>query len=161
MYDGSYETFEMLKRPNTLQVIATRGEKILIAYEEQPTKGPAYTLLGGRQNTGETPLAAAKRELKEEAGLVSTDWELHATVEPYNKMDWAIYTYIARDCKKVAEPMLDAGEKIEVRIVNFDEFVRIATEEKFWGKELTCALLKMRLKPKKLRQFKKRLFGKI
>lgn len=158
MYDGSKETFEMLKRPNTLQVIATQGDKILIAYEEQPTKGPSYTLLGGRQNKGETPLAAAKRELKEEAGLASDDWKLYTTVEPYNKIDWTVYTYIARDCKKIAEPMLDAGEKIEVKAVEFDEFVRIATEEKFWGTNLTIELLKMQLQPKKLEEFKKKLF---
>lgn len=161
MYDGSHETFEMLKRPNTLQVIATQDKKVLIAYEEQPTKGPSHTLLGGRQNNGETPLAAAKRELKEEAGLASDDWELFTTIEPYSKIEWTIYTYIARNCKKIAKPTLDAGEKITVKAVNFDKFVRIATEEHFWGKELTCELFKMRLEPGKLEEFRKRLFGKI
>ena len=160
MYDGSYETFEMLKRANTLQVIATQGENVLIAYEEQPTKGPSYTLLGGRQNEGEEPIDAAKREMKEEAGLVSDDWELYKHFDPYNKMDWTVYTYIARNCKKNAEPSLDAGEKIEVKTVNFDEFVRIATEEHFWGVNLTVELLKMQMEPRKLEEFKKKLFGK-
>ena len=34
MYDGSTETFEMLKRPDTTQVIATVGDKIALLIQK-------------------------------------------------------------------------------------------------------------------------------
>lgn len=158
MYDGSTETFEMLKRPDTVQVIATRGDKILLAYETQPTKGPAYTLFGGRVDKGEKPLAAAKRELREESGLVSEKWNKLNSWRPYNKIDWEIHLFAARDCTPAGEPKLDAGEKIETKEVNFDEFVAIVTQKKFWGKELTCEMLRLQI-DKKIDIFRKKIFG--
>src|SRR5882757_3955251 len=76
MFDGSTETFEMLKRPNTIEVIATQGDKILISRQSQPNKENFYSLFGGRAEEGEDPLVTAKRELLEESGLESDDWEL-------------------------------------------------------------------------------------
>ena len=76
MFDGSTATFEMLKRPNTLQVIAADENYIYLGQEEQPGKGPFFSLFGGRQEPGEDPLAGAKRELLEESGLAADDWEL-------------------------------------------------------------------------------------
>ena len=63
----------MLKRPNTVTVIATQGESVYFAEEDQPTKPIISTLFGGRVEEGEDPLVAAKRELLEEAGLQSDD----------------------------------------------------------------------------------------
>lgn len=157
MYDGSTETFEMLKRADTVQVIATRGDKILLAYETQPTKGPAYTLFGGRVDKGEKPLAAAKRELKEESGLTAKNWQILKRWRPFNKIDWEIFLYVARACRQVSAPTLDPGEKIETREVSFDQFVKIVTQEKFWGKELTIELLRRKVEGTVL-DFRKKLF---
>lgn len=159
LFDGSKDTFEMLKRPDTVQVIATHGDKIIIGYEKQPTKGPSYTLLGGRVDKGEEPLIAAKRELMEEAGLASDDWELWNSNQPLNKLDWTVYTYIARECKKIAEPALEPGEDIEIREVTFDQFIEIVTGNNFWGRELTCEVLRMKMEGR-LEELRKRVFGK-
>lgn len=129
MYDGTIETFEMLKRPDTVQVIPVVGDKIWLTEEEQPHHKRGRGFLGGRVDEGEDPLVAAKRELLEEAGLESDDWQLYTSIEPAVKMDWTIYYYIARNCRKVAEPHLDAGEKIEVKAVDFDEFMDFAASD--------------------------------
>ena len=63
MYDGSWATFEMLGRPDTVEVIATSGEQIYYARQSQPTKDEFIGLFGGRVEEGEEPLVAAKREL--------------------------------------------------------------------------------------------------
>src|SRR3990167_6673441 len=76
MFDGSPAIFEMLRRPNTVCVIPMVGDQILLAFEEQPNKGPHWTLFGGRQEQDETPIQAAQRELLEESGYVSDNWEL-------------------------------------------------------------------------------------
>lgn len=95
----------------------------------------------------------------EEAGLKSDTWELYKTYEPTHKIDWQIFTYIARNCEKIADQSLDAGEKIEVIEVTFDEFIDIVLSDKYWGNELIMDVLRMKLE-NKLHDFKNRLFIK-
>ena len=158
LYDGTTDTFEALKRPDTIQIIPTMGDKILISREEQPYKPLSDTLLGGRAEEGEEPLITAKRELLEETGLESSDWELLKVFEIDGKIDWTIYLFVARNCKKVAEQNLDAGERIEVREVGFEEFLDTVTHEDFWGQTIANYILRLRLNPEKLEEFKKKLF---
>lgn len=158
MYDGSTATFEMLKRPDTVLVIPTIDDKILITDQEQPDKKPFYSLFGGRLDEGEEPMNGAKRELLEESGMVSEDWELWKTYEPFSKMDWQVYMYIARNCKKVAEQKLDPGERITIRQVDIHQFIEMVTSEKFWGGEFALDILKMEKDKKALGEFKNTLF---
>lgn len=159
MFDGSTATFEMLKRPATLQIIPTVGDKILLSYEQQPTKPLTYTLLGGRQE-GEEPLITAKRELLKEAGMESEDWELLKIYQAQTKIDWEMYLFVARNCKKVTKPKLDPGEKIEVKEVGFEKFLDIVSSENFWGKDVSLDILRMRLDSKKLTKFRQKIFKK-
>lgn len=159
LYDGSTKTFEGLKRPDTIQIIPTIGKKLFLSYEEQPTISLKNTFLGGRIEEGEEPLVAAKRELLEETGMESTDWELMKTYENEGKIDWNIYLFVARNCKKIAEQNLDPGEKIEVKEVNWDEFLDIVSSEKFWGRDIANDILRMRLDKEKLEEFKRKLFS--
>jgi ADP-ribose pyrophosphatase len=158
MYDGSTETFEMLKRNNTIQIIATRDDKILMSRQSQPHKEDYLSLYGGRADEGEDPLVTAKRELLEESGLASEDWELYKVVSPVTKIDWEIYYFIARDCKKIADPHLDPGEKIEQIEVTFDEFQKFVEEDTYLAKDLALEMLRME-KTGKIEQFKKKLFS--
>jgi len=158
MYDGSTATFEMLKRPGTIQIIPTSGEKIYLSYEEQPTKPLSYTFLGGRMEPNEDHLVTAKRELLEETGLESDDWELFKTYDSEGKIEWPMYLYIARNCRKVAEQKLDPGEKIEVKEVSFEQFLEIVSAEDFWGKIIANDILRLRLDKEKLEEFKQKLF---
>lgn len=158
LYDGTRSTFEMLKRPGTIQIIPTAEDKLFLSYEEQPTKPKTYTLLGGRMEPDEDPLVTAKRELLEETGMESNDWELLKTYEYEGKIEWPMYLYTARNCKKVSEQHLDPGEKIEVKKVTFPEFVTITSSKDFWNQLFANDILRMRLDRKKLDEFKKKLF---
>lgn len=157
MFDGSPQVFEMLKRPDTVQIIPIVGKKIWIAEEEQPHHKRRIGFLGGRVDEGENPLAAAKRELLEESGLQSDDWELYKMYEPIVKMQWRIYFYIARKCRKVQEAHLDGGEKIEIKEVSFNEFVDIFCSEGSWAGEFINDLLRMKINGE-LEAFKNKLF---
>lgn len=157
MFDGTTETFEMLKRVNTIEIIATSGDKILLSHQSQPNKHDYYSLFGGRAEENEEPLVTAKRELLEESGLTSKDWELFKTYTPVHKIDWEIHTFIARDCKKVKEQNLDAGEKIEILECTFDEFIELVVSDKYWGSELVVDILKMK-DAGSLEEFRKKLF---
>ena len=159
MFDGSTETFERLKRPNTAQVIATVGEKILTQTEEQPdAKQPFVSLPGGRCNEGEDALSAAKRELLEETGYESSDWSLWREVDPVGKIEWTVSTFIARNCAVKTAQNIDAGEKIETRLIGFDEFLLLADEPSFYSPEIVADLLRMRLDGSKRAEVQKTLF---
>ena len=161
MYDGSTETFEMLKRPDTTQVIATVGDKIALLIQKQPDRSEAFmSLPGGRREKGERPLNSVKRELLEETGYVSRDWKLWNSVDPVGKMVWTVYTYIARDCIFWQAPRPDAGEKISVKLISYDEFLKLADTPDFSGDELAKQLLRTRGDKKEYKKFHKLLFGK-
>lgn len=133
LYDGRKTVFEMLRRPSTVMVLATEGDKVLLARQEQPGKAPYYDYLGGRADEGEEPLETAKRELLEESGMVSDDWELWAVDSFPGKIEWFTFYFIARSCHKVTEPKLDGGEKVELVRIAFDDFVNtIVTDPSFY-----------------------------
>lgn len=143
MFDGSVETFEMLKRPNTVMVLALQGDTIFYARQEQPGKpAPYLSLFGGRGEEGEEPLETAKRELLEETGMASERWHLLRTHLFPGKIDWTVYFFVAQDCKKIAEPKLDAGEKIKVMSCALDEFITtIVPSDQFKDYELRIEIM--------------------
>lgn len=159
MYDNSTATYEMIKRHDTIEVIPVMGEKIVLIYEQQPTLPAKYGVVGGQKDESETSLACAKRELLEETGLISDDWELIKKFYPYNKIDWIISRYIARNCKKVSVQKLDPGEKIEIKPVTFKKFMNIIVDENFRSKDVTTDILIMEHQGK-LGKFKQKLFKK-
>lgn len=158
MYDGSTMTFERLRRPDTTQVVAVVGDKILIQQQQQPDSEPFLSLPGGRSEPGEEPLEAAKRELLEETGYASDDWILWKEDRPVNKMDWTIYTYVARNCKKVADASPDSGELLTPHLISFDEFLMLSDHELFRDLELVTELLRARLAEEKAREMKALFF---
>ncbi len=160
MYDGSFDTFERMKRPDTASVIpVTKDGKIILCVQEQPGRKAYYSTLGGRIDAGESPLAAAKRELLEEAGFKSNDWALLDAVQPVTKIDWAVFTFVARGCGKVAKPHLDAGEKIDLLFVNFEKFIELYLKEDFGDKEIKERILEAKLDPKKMKKLKRLIFN--
>ena len=161
MFDGSYETFEMLKRQGAVQVIPVTGNKILINKQRQPNhKKFYYSFFGGRMDKkGESPLQTAKRELLEESGYTSNQWIFYKKYQPHPKFDWTVYFYIALDCKKINKQNLDKGEKINIISLSFDEFIDTVIKQDFFAKDFVLDVLKLKLKGK-LNQFKKQLFKK-
>lgn len=158
LYDGTAATFEALKRADTVQILPVMDGELLISYEEQPLKPKRFTLLGGRIEDNELPLDAAKRELLEESGIEASKWELYKVYAGEGKIVWNTYFYIAKNCQKVAEQKLDSGEKIEVKKVDFSEFIDIVSNENFWNMFIANDILRMRLDNVSLQNFKSRLF---
>lgn len=161
MFDASMETFERLKRPNTAQVIPIIDDKILIQTEEQPDKlKPFISLPGGRCDWDEDPLDAAKRELLQETGYTSSDWVLCKEQALVGRIEWTVYTYIARNCILKRSPQLDAGEKITPRLISLEEFLMLPEDPSFYERELVALLLYARFDSKIKEEFSNLLFGK-
>ena len=126
MFDGSVKTFEMLKRADTVQIIAIKDGKIVVVLEEQPHKEKFYGVPGGRVDRGEDTLTAAKRELAEETGMVFGDFELVDVAQPMSNIEWFVYTYVTTNFVSQGEKELDSGERNEVFEMSCDEVLGLA-----------------------------------
>jgi len=152
MYDGTKKTFERLKRPDTVSVfpILPNG-KILLTDQEQPGGIEFIGAPGGRVDAGEEELTAAKRELLEETGYEADEWILWDTRQPVAKIDWVVFTFIAKGLKKVADLHLDGGEKIKLVSLSLDELIDMAVNggERFGDKEVVDKFFAAKFDPKK------------
>ena len=76
--------------------------------------------------------------------------------QPVGKMEWAVYTFIAKGLRKVADLHLDGGEKIKLLPVTFDELVDMATNnhENFTESEVIVKFFEARLDPQKMQELK-------
>ena len=123
LFDGTTKTFEKVTRTGGSCVVAEINGKLLISKESQPSRGDFVCLPGGMIERWEKVDDGVKRELLEETGLESDNWIFLCYHKPGIKLECERKIYLVRDCKKVAEPVLDAGEKITPELVEFEEFV--------------------------------------
>jgi 8-oxo-dGTP pyrophosphatase MutT (NUDIX family) len=150
MFDGSLATFEQLTRSDTAVVFPVLDDgRILLTWQEQPGKPPFIGGCGGRIEAGEAPEAAAHREMLEETGYKAERLTLWHAEQPYSKIDWAVYVFIAHGVTQAAAQNLDAGEKITLKPVTFDEFLLLSSHQDFAEKEIVPALFEARLDPNK------------
>lgn len=148
MYDGSTETFEMLRRPDTVKIVAiltpeeqvklqnvvkittSKEERIVITKQKQPRREWFYDYPGGRvDEVDPDELVAAKRELKEEAGLEFANWKLVEVHQPFNKIDWLVYTFVASGLVQQVEQKLDPGELIEIELATIPEIQELGRSD--------------------------------
>ncbi|NCC20377.1 NUDIX domain-containing protein [Candidatus Saccharibacteria bacterium] len=155
MYDGTYQTFEKLKRPDTVVVFAVLDDgSILLTKQEQPGKSLFIGAAGGRVDEGEETEEAAARELLEETGYRAKELILWHSEQPVSKIDWAVYTFIAKGLEKVDEQRLDAGEKITLHPVTFDEFIDTALRNEFTEREIVKYIYEAKIDKQKLEELR-------
>lgn len=143
LYDGSKGIFEKVQRTDTTDVIAiTEDGKVIVLEQEQPGKGKFFSLPGGSVDRGEDPVDNAKRELLEETGYEAGEISLWHSIQQVSKIDWALYIFVAKNCKKVSDQNLDSGEKIKVLLVSMEEFVDMIIDQKIILTALNMQLLK-------------------
>lgn len=122
LYDGSTTTFEMLRRPDTVKIIGVKDDKVIVTKQEQPGDAWFYDYPGGRVDKEDADeLEAAQREMREETGMEFTNWKLVKVEQPFSKIDWLIYTFVANDYVGKSAQQLDGGEKIAVAEMTIDE----------------------------------------
>lgn len=98
----------------------------LVGQYRYPTDTYSWEIPEGGGDDGESPLATAQRELKEETGLVATQWEqLGGEVHVSNCFsNERAYLYLARELVQGAsEP--DDTEVLQIKKVSFVECVKM------------------------------------
>ena len=75
--------------------------------------------MAGVIDKGETPLAAAQRELAEETGFGGGEWSLFMTLSPNpNNHNNLSYTFYAKGVEKISEAHQEATEDIRVHVLS-------------------------------------------
>lgn len=123
MFDGSSSTFEMLKRPDTVAAICLVNDQILVLDDDQPHFGSRQSFPSGRVEPDDASIeAAAWREVLEETGYAFKKWRLLKVQQPHLKIEWFVYLWLAWEQDGAKQPPnLDAGEKITLHEISFDE----------------------------------------
>jgi 8-oxo-dGTP pyrophosphatase MutT (NUDIX family) len=137
LFDGTEDTFEMLKRHDTVVSICIVEDKIIVLDDEQPHEGHKKSFPGGHiDKTDATVLEAAQRETKEESGYSFDNWKLVLVRQPYNKVEWFIHFFVAWDIANITEPKNDPGEKTKVNLVSIKELKeKIRAREGYLGED--------------------------
>jgi len=161
LFDGGHRTWEIIKRQDTVIVIPTIKDKIVIIRQKQPAMNEwFYSVPAGRMDKpGETPRQTAVRELLEETGLKPKRIRLWRKFQKTGKVIHTVYVFVANDCVKVADQDLDGGEDIQIRYLTFEQFLKLSDDSHLYESELQLDMLRARLHPKKKRELKKIIFG--
>lgn len=155
MYDGSYQTFEKIKRPDTTVIFPVLDDgSILLTRQQQPGKSLYISATGGRVNDDESIEVAAARELLEETGYRAKQLKLWHSEQPVSKIDWAVYVFIAKGLEKVDDQRLDAGEKIDAYPVKFEEFMNVALIDEFSEREIVKYVYEAKLDKQKMEKLR-------
>lgn len=122
MFDGSFQTFEMVKRTDNAIIIGVVDDRLAVITEQQPHDRARLTFPGGRVDpTDESMLDAAKREMYEETGYTFDNWRLVDVTQSQPKWERFTPVFLAWGVQVHDEIHLDAGEKITVKLLPFSE----------------------------------------
>ncbi|HSR89127.1 MAG TPA: NUDIX hydrolase [Candidatus Udaeobacter sp.] len=97
--NGQKKIFEYCARPGSVDVLPfdNKGNLLLIREYRHGARKNVWFLPAGRVDKGETPLQAAKRELREETGLGAKTFKKIYQKSPSNTLLWDINVYAAKD----------------------------------------------------------------
>ncbi len=127
LLNGTYKTFEMTERPDSVVIIPVFEKRIMAINEWYPiSKKWVHCLPAGAVDEGEHPKEAAKRELQEETGLFSNDIKLLFHTGTSKSMQGEDYVFIAKNCIMKEKINHDPAEEIRPLLVDFDRFMDIA-----------------------------------
>lgn len=115
--------------PDWVQVVALDEEENFIMVQQYRYPGEGYFLEfpGGSTHPSrqENALDAAKRELREETGYESEDWDYVGSHYPNPAlMGNKCIVYLARNCKKKNDPHLDPYEVLDVELQSKEEMCK-------------------------------------
>ena len=155
-----YKTFEGVKKLDTVVVLATSGNKVILVEEKRVGARMEIGAAGGHVERGEKPLHAAKRELLEESGYASSKWKLldvwdHSSLT----IDQKNYFYAACDCKEVSDMRLEDGEVITPLKFNFEQMISMAKKSKKFSRYVGSYLRESCKSGASKKMFKNVLFG--
>jgi len=121
---GEEYDFYVIESPEWVNVIpiTPEGEVVLIRQYRHGIRDIALEIPGGLVDPGDSPLAAARRELREETGYGEEDMISLGSVHPNPAIqDNRCHTFLARNVVYSGPPELEEKEDIDVVLQPLDE----------------------------------------
>ncbi len=134
-----------LRHPAVLVVAIDESDRVLLVTLDRYTVGPSVEVVAGGSD-GQDPLAAAQRELAEEAGLVADEWTELGEMDALNGVVVAPeHVFLARGLHRTgtdaALSATQAEEAIaESRFVAFEDVLRMISAGQLRDGETIAAL---------------------
>lgn len=137
----------VIEKKNVALIVAMDKEERVILKKEYryAIDKELIEIPGGTfENVSDDPLEVAKRELLEETGYKSDEWDFLGTLYDYPTKDTnTVSLYVAKNIYKVAEQKLDISEDITIEFVPIKEAVRMCLENEIQVNGSVAALLKV------------------
>jgi len=141
--DGRRSTREYIRHPGAVVVVAVDddGAVILERQWRHPLGAAMIELPAGKIDSGEEPLACARRELQEETGYAASQWRELATLHPcVGYSDERLILFLAQGLAQTgARP--DDGEHLEVFALPLTEAVTWVEEGRITDAKSVVGLL--------------------
>jgi ADP-ribose pyrophosphatase len=131
--DGRSHDFYVIEAPDWINVIPLTddGRVVLIEQYRHGTGEVSLEIPGGMVDAGESPAAAAARELSEETGYEARGVELLGRTRPNPAIqdNW-IHTFVARGVERRGEPSNAGTEQTVARVVPLERIPSLIEEGK-------------------------------
>jgi ADP-ribose pyrophosphatase len=114
---GQRHTFSVLEGPDWVNVIALTSDDdvVLVRQFRHGTERVTLEVPGGCVDPGESPLQAARRELREETGYTAASWRLLGRVEPNPAIQTnACHVFLALEAQLAHDQEPDPAEVMAV-----------------------------------------------
>jgi 8-oxo-dGDP phosphatase len=146
-YNGHSILRQFVDHPGAVAILAMDEQERILAIQQyrHPIRARDWEIPAGLlDEVGESPLAAAKRELAEEADLVADRWDLliDITTSPGGSNEF-LRIYLARDLSPTAKPFSRSEEEADIvlRWISLDDAVASALAGSVRNPGLVVAVL--------------------
>lgn len=138
----------VIEHPTSVMIVplTNKNEVYLVGLYRYTTNSFSWEIPGGACD-GQKPIAAAKRELKEETGLIAKKWKVLGFHQPLNgSTRKTIYTVLAKNVSQTNKnKQLEEGIT-EMKKVPFKKVLRMIKNGKILDGETTSSILLAGLK---------------
>lgn len=140
--NGATTTMNVIRHPGATAIVpVSDGGRILLIRQYRYCLGQTiWEIPAGTIEPGETPMACARRELEEEAGVTAHRWDPLTILTPVpGYSDERIHLFVARGLTPAAQG-LDSDEIVEPRMVSWESAMTMIQKGEIGDTKTICGI---------------------